>query len=246
MSNDIIPFHFNSREIRTLLIDDQPWFVASDIAAALEYSIASAMTRHLDEDEKGVSIVHTPGGEQELLVINESGLYSAILRSRKAEAKRFKKWVTSEVLPAIRKTGAYIHAPAMRPALTKEHWEALDQQISLTSISWAMREESLRWVRNHLRVAFQVARVEDIPDEMFALAMQLVRSKQQAATDFTYFLTEARIWFEREVLGSGQPWTPSIKAKLTQQLKHQVILPPVVDWLALARQVTPPADSPQP
>lgn len=103
----IIPFRFEAKQVRTLLIDDQPWFVASDISMALEYSVPSAMTRHLDEDEKGVSIVHTLGGEQEMLVINQSGLYSAILRSRKAEAKRFKKWVTAEVLPAIRKHGRY-------------------------------------------------------------------------------------------------------------------------------------------
>jgi hypothetical protein len=103
----IIPFKFEAREVRTLLIDDQPWFVANDISEALQYSVASAMTRHLDDDEKGVSTVHTLGGEQEMLVINESGLYSAILRSRKAEAKRFKKWITAEVLPTIRKTGRY-------------------------------------------------------------------------------------------------------------------------------------------
>ncbi len=103
----VIPFRFESREVRTLLIDDQPWFVASDVALALMYSEAKDMTRNLDDDEKGRQIVPTLGGEQEMLVINESGLYSAILRSRKAEAKRFKKWITAEVLPAIRKHGSY-------------------------------------------------------------------------------------------------------------------------------------------
>ncbi|WP_405120801.1 Bro-N domain-containing protein [Pseudomonas leptonychotis] len=103
----IIPFKFDTREVRTLLIDDQPWFVAADVALALEYLTAKDMARNLDDDEKGRQIVPTLGGEQEMLVINESGLYSAILRSRKAEAKRFKKWVTAEVLPAIRKHGSY-------------------------------------------------------------------------------------------------------------------------------------------
>lgn len=103
----VIPFSFETREVRTMLIDDQPWFVAADVASSLEYGVPSALTRHLDDDEKGVSTVHTLGGAQEMLVINESGLYSAILRSRKAEAKRFKKWVTAEVLPAIRKHGRY-------------------------------------------------------------------------------------------------------------------------------------------
>lgn len=106
-STNVIPFKFDKRELRTLLVGDQPWFVATDVALALEYAEAKDMTRNLDEDEKGRQIVPTLGGDQEMLVINESGLYSAILRSRKAEAKRFKKWVTAEVLPAIRKHGRY-------------------------------------------------------------------------------------------------------------------------------------------
>lgn len=119
-ASNVIPFQFEAREVRTLLIDDQPWFVAADVAAALCYRDAFNMCRNLDDDEKGTQIVSTPkratkgvsttdtlGGEQEMLIINESGLYSAILRSRKPEAKRFKKWVTAEVLPAIRKHGSY-------------------------------------------------------------------------------------------------------------------------------------------
>ncbi|WEH93049.1 BRO family protein [Acinetobacter soli] len=108
MSN-ISVFKFNQNEIRTVLKDDgEIWFVASDVATVLDYSVASAMIRHLDEDEKGVSIVHTLGGEQEVSIISESGLYSATLKSRKTEAKQFKKWITSDVLPSIRKNGGYI------------------------------------------------------------------------------------------------------------------------------------------
>lgn len=113
MSN-VTPFSFEQYAVRTIEQHGQAWFIASDVAAALEYRMASDMTRTLDDDEKGTQIVRTPSGDQEMLVINESGLYSAILRSRKASAKRFKKWVTSEVLPAIRKSGSYA-APAPRP-----------------------------------------------------------------------------------------------------------------------------------
>lgn len=109
MNTHMIPFNFGSSTIRVTTDDRcEPWFVASDIAKVLEYSEASAMTRQLDGDEKGLSIVQTLGGSQELITINESGLYSAILRSRKPEAKQFKRWVTSEVLPSIRKNGGYI------------------------------------------------------------------------------------------------------------------------------------------
>lgn len=118
--SNVIPFRFGEQEVRAQLLDGQPWLVANDVSAALQYSEASAMTRHLDDDEKGLSIVQTPGGDQEMLVINESGLYSAILRSRKAEAKRFKKWVTAEVLPAIRKHGRYEDAAGQMGTLIGE------------------------------------------------------------------------------------------------------------------------------
>lgn len=107
--NNVSVFNFNQNEVRTIVKNDgEIWFVASDVATVLEYSVASAMIRHLDEDEKGVSIVHTLGGEQEVSIISESGLYSATLKSRKPEAKQFKKWITSDVLPSIRKNGGYI------------------------------------------------------------------------------------------------------------------------------------------
>lgn len=100
---------FDGNSVRIITGDDgEPWFVASDISKILEYSEASAMTRQLDDDEKGLSVLQTPGGNQELLTISESGLYSAIMRSNKPEAKQFKRWVTGDVLPSIRKNGGYI------------------------------------------------------------------------------------------------------------------------------------------
>ena len=104
----VTPFNFDQYQIRTLQHDDgEVWFVAQDVCEALEHSDTSMAVRRLDADEKGTSIVCTPSGDQQMLIISESGLYSLILTSRKPEAKRFKKWVTSEVLPSIRKTGTY-------------------------------------------------------------------------------------------------------------------------------------------
>lgn len=105
--NELSTFNFNMYPVRVVNIADEPWFVAKDIADILEYSDSRVMTRRLDDDEKGVQILHTLGGDQEMTVINESGLYNAILGSNKPEAKVFKKWITSEVLPSIRKHGAY-------------------------------------------------------------------------------------------------------------------------------------------
>jgi len=117
MTTHLIPFDYEGRQVRIVTdAHGEPWFVAADVAQSLEYRMASDMTRSLDDDEKGTQIVRTPSGDQEMLVINESGLYAAILKSRKPEVKRFKRWITHEVLPAIRKTGAYA-VPPTAPAL---------------------------------------------------------------------------------------------------------------------------------
>lgn len=102
---------FNSSEfgnMRTVTIDDEPWFVGKDVAEALGYSNArDALSKHVDKEDKGVAKCDTPGGKQDLSIINESGLYALIFGSKLESAKRFKHWVTSEVLPTIRKTGGY-------------------------------------------------------------------------------------------------------------------------------------------
>lgn len=100
-------FRFDMTDVRCVMLDDQPWFVASDVCAALGLGNSSMALGRLDKDEKGVSTVDTLGGAQELLTVNEPGLYSLVLTSRKPEAKRFKRWITHEVLPALRKTGEY-------------------------------------------------------------------------------------------------------------------------------------------
>lgn len=96
-------------DIRAIVKDNQPWFVGKDIAEILKYSNSrKALIDHVDEDDKGVTKCDTLGGTQEMTVINESGLYSLILGSKLPTAKKFKHWVTSEVLPQIRQTGGYI------------------------------------------------------------------------------------------------------------------------------------------
>lgn len=96
-------------EIRTVVIENEPWFVGKDIAFVLGYSNSrKAIIDHVDDEDKGVTKCDTLGGSQDLTVINESGLYSLILSSKLPTAKKFKHWVTSEVLPTIRKHGAYM------------------------------------------------------------------------------------------------------------------------------------------
>lgn len=117
-TNDVTRvFDFKDAKVRTIVKDGEPWFVAKDIASILGFDHTPTMTRSLDEDEKGVHNMHTLGGKQHMTIINESGLYSAILKSRKPEAKEFKRWVTHEVLPAIRKHGGYLTEQKIEEAL---------------------------------------------------------------------------------------------------------------------------------
>lgn len=96
-------------EIRTVTINSEPWFVGKDVAQVLGYSdTAQAIRKHVDAEDKGVVEMTTPGGVQPLTAINESGLYALILSSKLPSAKEFKRWVTSEVLPSIRKNGGYL------------------------------------------------------------------------------------------------------------------------------------------
>jgi len=95
--------------VRTLYQDGEPWFVGKDVADMLGYKeTAKAIREHVDEDDKGVSILDTPGGKQEAVIINEAGVYSLIFSSKLPAAKAFKRWVTHEVLPSIRRHGAYL------------------------------------------------------------------------------------------------------------------------------------------
>lgn len=107
-STTVVPFAFEGEPVRVVTKAGEPWFVLADVCRVLEHSNPSQAASRLDDDERGIISGDTPSGTQDMLAVNESGLYSLILTSRKPAAKRFKKWVTAEVLPAIRRTGAYI------------------------------------------------------------------------------------------------------------------------------------------
>lgn len=120
-SNSITLFNFNSIDVRVFTKDNEAWFIATEICKILKIKNTPQALYSLDDDEKGTIYINdsTEGGNPNKNIINESGLYSLILRSRKPEAKRFKKWVTSEVLPSIRKTGGYLLSPGQYGGITK-------------------------------------------------------------------------------------------------------------------------------
>ena len=109
-TNELKIFNFQNRDVRVIDRGGEPWFVGKDVAGVLGYSDTQAMTRRLDADEVSTCTDDSSGQVRRITIINESGLYNAVLGSNKPEAKAFKRWVTSEVLPAIRRCGAYVTA----------------------------------------------------------------------------------------------------------------------------------------
>ena len=124
-----VPYLFDGAPVRIVLREGEPWFVAKDIAVTLGYRDAPTLTRNLDHEDKGTHNLCTPGGLQKLSIVNEAGLYVAIFASRRPTARAFKRWVTSEVLPSIRKTGRYATPSAPDPEA------ALASQIRLVELA---------------------------------------------------------------------------------------------------------------
>lgn len=131
--------------VRSILIDGDPWFVAADVCKALELEKTNRALSRLDDDEKGAHSVSTPGGRQRMSIISESGLYSLILGSRKPEAKAFKRWITHEVIPSIRKHGAYM-TDSLLDAL-EAHPEAVPEYLNRLRSENARNRELNRRLR---------------------------------------------------------------------------------------------------
>lgn len=154
-------------EVRVFERNGEAWFIAKDICEVLGYSNPrKAVADHVDEEDKGVTICDTPGGKQELTIINESGLYSLILRSNKPEAKKFKRWITSEVLPAIRKTGMYLSDYAL---IEKRLSETRKQAVA--AITYLLNKKSEYWLvrlQKYLKLGLtekEIAKLLDTTEE---------------------------------------------------------------------------------
>ena len=113
MTSNLSQFAFGDNQVRVVLIDSQPWFVAKDVCDVLAHTNSRMALERLKAYEKGVTTVYTLGGNQEMAIISESGLYRLVLTSRKPEAEPFQDWVCQEVLPQIRKTGKYEPQPKL-------------------------------------------------------------------------------------------------------------------------------------
>jgi prophage antirepressor-like protein len=160
-------FKFHTTAVRVFPTDDGESFfaVAADIAAALGYPSANHMLRGIDEEDKGCTEVWTPGGMQRMLTIYESGVYDATFRSRNPSAKPFRRWITAEILPSIRKTGAYVkpgvEAASFNVSLAQEIGKMRDQMVLLTGQVIDVHRLLDGARIGHLRAEARIARLLD-------------------------------------------------------------------------------------
>lgn len=191
--NELQNFNFSGQDVRIITINDEPWFVGKDVADILGYSNSrKALSDHVDDEDKGVTKSDTLGGNQNITIINESGLYSLILKSKKPEAKQFKRWVTSEVLPTIRKHGAYMTDKKAQDVL---HGNGLADLL----IQAGEQIKSLEFDKQQLQVELEEVRekttyldlILESPDDI--LTTQIAQDYGYSAVSFNRILHDLRI-----------------------------------------------------
>lgn len=181
--NDFTIFKFGDSEIRVINKCGEPWFVAKDVCDALTLTNSRKALTALDDDEKGVTLSYTLGGEQNLSIVSESGMYTLVLRCRDAVNKgsvphKFRKWVTAEVLPSIRKTGSYGNTPKAKKALpgkiTTEQQEAIKQLVMSRGQSLPKEKQAKAMItmwsslKSHFGCSYK-----EISEEQFTEALSL-------------------------------------------------------------------------
>lgn len=167
--SDIMTFSFENLSVRTLGDSLNPLFVAGDLAAILGYQSAKDATRFLDEDERTLVEIDTAGGLQKVSAVTESGLYAMILKSRRPEAKRFRKWVTSEVLPAIRKQGFYAGPDYINEAQQREIQKAVGRRASGAP-------KNFRVIYSALKDHFRIPRYTCLQKKDFEAALAFIQT----------------------------------------------------------------------
>ncbi|HAW8332251.1 TPA: phage repressor protein/antirepressor Ant [Escherichia coli] len=210
--NDFTIFKFGDSEIRVINKCGEPWFVAKDVCDALNLTNSRKALTALDDDEKGVTLSYTLGGEQNLSIVSESGMYTLVLRCRDAVNKgsvphKFRKWVTAEVLPSIRKTGSYGNTLKAKKALpgkiTTEQQEAIKQLVMSRGQSLLKEKQAKAMItmwsslKSHFGCSYK-----EISEEQFTEALSLA----------------ARVPLEGELIGKQEKSTNELSAKEANSL----------------------------
>ncbi|MEV0367570.1 phage antirepressor [Nocardia fusca] len=172
MSTDLMPFVYEGATVRTVVVDGEPWFVLADLCAVLAIANPRNVAARLADDQKGVRLVDTLGGGQQMTLVNESGMYEVVIRSDKPGAVAFRRWLTGEVLPTIRKTGGAYIAPGSQAELDLTNPDtALDKLIEVAQVAKAERAKRMELEQ---KVAADAPKVEAYDQFMEADGTYLV------------------------------------------------------------------------
>lgn len=241
--NELQIFNFDSNEVRTVVVNEEPYFVGKDVAKILGYKrTADAIKQHVDSEDKGVGKIQTPGGLQKTTLINESGLYSLIFSSKLDSAKRFKRWVTSEVLPQIRKQGFYmtnslvqeivdnpqvIHYLAEQVAMINENnkeqlnqLETIDKKIEgeyvtpqdLDAIQYATKVQAEKFLAK-LGMQITLETLIDESQNIYEQALASKKAKEQRRRDLGKFKSKILVSTKKELGMKGNAPNNHIKRK---------------------------------
>ena len=221
MTNNLTLFDYNDSLVRTLSINDEPWFVGKDVASILGYTNPrKALIDHVDDEDKGVTKCDTLGGAQEMTIINESGVYSLIFSSKLPEAKKFKHWVTSEVLPAIRETGQfspkrtavdYLNLELLKLEHLKEYSKKTYEKAASALIQKVFREDRLNTLekRKIAKSALYSPISKEVSEEADRIRETLSIRNRPAAEVYQEYLAQAgeeplsRVLFTKAVKSLG-------------------------------------------
>jgi anti-repressor protein len=196
MRTDLQLFEFHKHAVRVIVIDGDPWFVLADLCSVLGIANQGNVGARLADDQKGVHLADTPGGRQQMTVINESGMYEVVIRSDKPDAVTFRRWITGDVLPAIRKTGSYGTAPALQGP------ELLARAVLEAQAMLAAKDERIAELEPQAQVATKLLDAEgDLSVRDAAQCLTRAGIKVGAGRLFAHL--ERRGWIKR-AMGDGR------------------------------------------
>ena len=237
---DLIPFTYHNHAVRTMQHDNgSTWWIAADVCTILALRNVSEACSRLDDDEKGIQLVDTPGGPQELLIVNEPGLYRLITRSRKKEATEFRRWVFHEVLPQIRKTGSY-GQPTTPAVLNPEHQLMIDMIVQLDRTEQRAKAAEATAARAEGKADMALADARTMTLEEFVLSNGLLRQMPEAHwPSYVTWLKDVCLalghdFSKGQVLGKRWQMENVYPLQALCALKHHVQTKPT--QLALVRQ----------
>lgn len=193
MSTDLMPFTYEGQSVRTVVIDGEPWFVLADLCAVLDIANPRNVSGRLSDDQKGVRLMDTPGGQQNLVIVNEAGMYEVVIRSDKPEAIAFRRWLTGTVLPQIRKTGSFGGTPALPDITTAAGVLAMAEQFATTARALVASEQRVAELEPKAELADSYLSA-DGGDRLIAQVAKLLGHKEK---NLRRFLIEDRLLFVR-------------------------------------------------